>query len=249
MISSILICYGHEKQYNTEIMQVLVRNELGVQPMYENNKKAVTTQALRRMPYYIQQLRILQNERIETVSAPKIAERLNLNEVQVRKDFASVSSSKGKPKAGFSVTELLDNMEELLGYHNADEAVLVGTGALSQAILSHEGFQNYGLKIVAAFDINPNLIGTDINGIKILPAEKISNLCRRMQIHMGIITVPAKEAQIVCDQLVAGGVLAIWNFAPIHLSVPDHILVQDENLASSLAVISKHLKKTLKTKI
>lgn len=214
--------------------------------MYEYDKKAVTTQALRRMPYYIQQLKLLQNEKIETVSAPKIAERLNLNEVQVRKDFAAVSSSKGKPKAGFSVSELLDNMEELLGYHNADEAVLVGTGILAQAILAHEGIQNYGLKIVAAFDLNPNCIGTEINGVKILPAEKISNLCRRMKIHIGIITVPAQHAQVVCDQLVAGGVLAIWNFTPVHLSVPDHILVQDENFAASFAVLSKHLKKTMK---
>ena len=70
-------------------------------------------------------------------------------------------------------------------------------------------------------------------------------MCRRMKVHIGIITVPAAQAQIVCDQLVAGGVLAIWNFAPVHLSVPDHILVQNENLAASLAVLSKHLKKTI----
>ncbi|MDF2942324.1 MAG: redox-sensing transcriptional repressor [Herbinix sp.] len=217
--------------------------------MYEYNKNAVTTQALHRMPYYIQQLRILQNENIETVSAPRIAERLNLNEVQVRKDFAAVSSVKGKPKAGFSVSELLDNMEELLGYNNADEAVLVGTGSIAHAILAHEGFQNYGLKIVAAFDTNTDGIGSEINGIKILPSDKISNLCRRMQVHIGIITVPAQQAQVVCDQLVAGGVLAIWNFAPVHLSVPDYILVQNENLVASLAMLSKHLKQAMKTKI
>ncbi len=220
-----------------------------VYPMYDYNKNTVTTQALRRMPYYIQQLRILQVNNIETVSAPKIAELLSLNEVQVRKDFAAVSFSKGKPKAGFSVSELLENMEDLLGYHNADEAVLVGAGSLAHAILTHEGFQNHGIKIVAAFDVNTDCIGSDINGIKVLPAEKISNLCRRMQIHIGIITVPAQQAQVVCDQLVAGGVLAIWNFAPVHLSVPDHILVQNENLAASLAVLSKHLKKAIKTNI
>lgn len=212
----------------------------------EEGKNSLTTQALRRLPYYIQQLRILQSDNIETISAPKIAELLNLNEVQVRKDFAAVSSSKGKPKAGFSVPELLANMEDLLGYHNADEAVLVGAGSLANAILSYEGFQNYGVKIIAAFDVNPNWIGSEINGVKVLPAEKISNLCRRLKVHIGIITVPAASAQVVCDQLVAGGVLAIWNFAPVHLSVPDHILVQNENLAASLAVLSKHLKETMK---
>jgi len=211
----------------------------------DGQNNAITTQALRRMPYYIQQLRILKNENIETVSAPKIAEQLNLNEVQVRKDFAAVSSSKGRPKSGFSVTDLLNNMEELLGYNNADEAVVVGAGTLAHAILAHEGFHDYGIKIVAAFDVNPDCIGSEINGIKVLSADKISDLCRRMKIHIGIITVPAQQAQVVCDQLVAGGVLAIWNFAPIHLTVPKHILVHDENLAASLAILSKHLKKVL----
>ena len=215
--------------------------------MSEESKQAITTQALYRMPYYIQQLRALQEQKTEMISAPKIAELLNLNEVQVRKDFAAVYPSKGKPKAGFPVTELLESMEELLGYNNADEAVIVGAGSLAQAIMTHEGFQNYGLKIVAAFDVHPERIGMDIHGIQILPADKISNLCRRMKIHIGIITVPAGQAQIVCDQLVAGGVLAIWNFAPVHLSVPEDILVQNENLAASLAVLSNHLKKTLRT--
>lgn len=215
--------------------------------MSESNMKAVTSQALRRMPYYIQQLRLLENEHVETVSAPRIAERLNLNEVQVRKDFASVSSSKGKPKSGFSVSELLHNMEEILGYDNTNEAVLVGTDSLAQALLTHESIMNNGLKIVAAFDINANNKEREINGIMILPSDKISNLCRRMKIYIGIITVSANQAQVVCDQLVAGGVLAIWNFSPVHLSVPDYVRVQDENFAASLAILSKHVKKELQT--
>lgn len=206
---------------------------------------AVTTQALHRMPYYIQQLRILRGQNIETVSAPRIAELLNLNEVQVRKDFAAVYSARGKPRTGFRVTELLDNMEALLGYHNADEAVIVGAGSLAQAIMALEDIQSNGLKVVAAFDTDPGCTGSELNGVKILPAEKISNLCRRMKIHIGIITVPAAQAQVACDQLVAGGVLAIWNFAPVILSVPGHILVQNENLAASLAVLSKHVKKAV----
>ncbi|MDU6263133.1 MAG: redox-sensing transcriptional repressor Rex [Anaerocolumna aminovalerica] len=213
--------------------------------MDDDRKYGVTIQALRRMPYYLQQLKILHKNNIETVSAPKIAELLHLNEVQVRKDFASVSLSRGKPKAGFSVSELITNMEKLLGYDNTEEAVLVGAGSLAHALLAYEELKTYGIKIVAAFDNNAAYIGMEINGTKILSAEKVSDLCRRMKVHIGIITVPAAQAQIVCDQLVAGGVLAIWNFAPVHLSVPDHILVQNENLAASLAVLSKHLKKTI----
>ncbi len=214
--------------------------------MAEKGKGAVTTQALYRMPYYIQQLRMLKGQGIETISAPKVAELLNLNEVQVRKDFASVYVTKGKPKTGFIIEDLLAAMEDLLGYNNTEDAVIVGAGSLARAIMAHVGFQDYGLKIIAAFDVKMELINTEINGIKVLPTDKISNLCRRMKIHIGIITVPVSQAQTICDQLVAGGVLAIWNFAPIHLSVPDHILVQNENLAASLAVLSNHLKQALK---
>lgn len=213
--------------------------------MNDKEKKPITSQALNRMSYYIQQLRILKEQGIETVSAPKIAALLNLNEVQVRKDFASVYITKGKPKTGFVVEDLLQAMETLLGYNNTDEAVIIGAGSLAHAIISHEGFRDYGLKIVAAFDTNPKLIGTDINGIRVLATDTISNLCRRMKVHIGIITVPPSQAQIVCDQLVAGGILGIWNFAPVPLSVPDYILVRNENLAASLAVLSNHLKHTM----
>jgi len=216
--------------------------------MSPENIKPISAQALRRMPYYVQKLRALQGAGTEIISAPKMAELLNLNEVQVRKDFAAVSPTKGKPKAGFSVSELIDNIEELLGYHNSDDAVLVGAGSLGHAFLSYEGFKSYGLNIVAAFDLSPSMIGREIGGKRVLPSDQISEICRRMHILIGIITVPASQAQTVCDQLVAGGVLAIWNFAPVKLSVPGHILVQNENLAASLAVLSKHLKQSIQKK-
>lgn len=206
---------------------------------------AISRQALHRMPYYLQYLKKLQKEGVEVVAAPAIAESLNLNEVQVRKDFAAVSTAKGKPKSGFPVNELIGNMENLLGYHDVDSAVLVGAGSLGNALLSYKGFGSYGLDIVAAFDSDDDIIGKEICGKKVLPVDKLSEMCRRLNIHIGIIAVPESQAQTVCDQLVAGGVLAIWNFAPVHLSVPKNILVQNENMAASLAILSKHLKENL----
>lgn len=206
---------------------------------------AISRQALHRMPYYLQYLKKLQKEGVEVVAAPAIAESLNLNEVQVRKDFAAVSTSKGKPKSGFPVNELIGSMENLLGYHDVDSAVLVGAGSLGNALLSYKGFGSYGLDIVAAFDSDDDIIGKEICGKKVLPVDKLSEMCRRLNIHIGIIAVPESQAQAVCDQLVAGGVLAIWNFAPVHLSVPKNILVQNENMAASLAILSKHLKENL----
>lgn len=201
----------------------------------------ISTQALQRMPYYLQYLKQLQCDGVKLIAAPAIAEALGLNEVQVRKDFASVSTVKGKPKSGFVVQDLIDNMEDFLGYHNAADSVLVGAGSLGRALLSYEGFEQCGMHIVAAFDIDEKIIGSEIHGKKVLSVNKLSEMCRRLNIHIGIIAVPEDRAQTVCDQLVAGGALAIWNFAPTYLFAPKDVLVKNENMAASLAMLSKHL--------
>ncbi len=215
--------------------------------MNEKTKPSVTIskQALNRMPYYLQHLKKLQREGIEIIAAPAIAESLELNDVQVRKDLAAISTTKGKPKAGFPVKELVNNMENFLGYHNIDDAVLIGAGSLGRALLSYKGFESCGLNIVAAFDADDSVLGSDVCGKKVLPASKLSDMCKRMNIHIGIIAVPADQAQAVCDQLVSCGILAIWNFAPVHLSAPANILVQNENMAASLAILSNHLREKL----
>lgn len=209
----------------------------------DNAVRGISKQALLRLPYYLNYLKVLQTSGAETVSAPKIAAALSLNEVQVRKDIAFVSSCAGKPKLGFDVALLIRDFESFLGYDNVNEAILVGAGLLGRSLLQYKGFSAYGLHLVAAFDSDPTLTQLRFHGEqKIFPMEKLENLCRRMRIHIGIICVPEASAQEVCDRLVACGIRAIWNFAPTHLTVPDGILVQNENIASSLAVLSAHLK-------
>ncbi len=206
---------------------------------------SISKQALQRMPYYLQALRAARDSGAEIISAPTVAAQLGLNEVQVRKDFASVSDTAGKPKTGFQTCELIASIERTLGYDNSNEAVLVGAGSLGRALLSYRGFEAYGLSIVTAFDVDPNLTGGEISGKQVLPMNKLSGVCHTMNIHIGIITVPASQAQGVCDALVDSGVLAIWNFAPVHLNTPAGILVQNENMATSLALLSKHLSERL----
>ena len=201
----------------------------------------LSVQAIGRMPYYLDYLNELYSSGVTTVSAPNVAAHFGFSEIQVRKDFSAVSSIQGRPKHGFSIPEIIDDMEMILGYRNCKDAVLVGAGSLGTALLEYDGFNKYGIDIVAAFDSDPAKAGGHIGEKQIFPSERISELCLRMNIHIGIITVPAAAAQDVCDRLVAGGVKAIWNFAPKHLSVPDGILVQNENMAASLALLSKHL--------
>ncbi len=203
----------------------------------------ISKQTLKRLPDYLNYLNSINKDDSDYISAPTIAKAMRLNDVQVRKDLASVCTSAGKPKKGFLISELIKSISSFLGYGNANEAVLVGTGQLGRALLSYNGFEDYGMKIVAAFDKLP--VSSTINNKPVLTMDKLEDLCHRMHIHIGIITVPGPAAQEVCDRLVQSGILAVWNFAPVHLKVPEHILVQNENMAVSLAFLSKHLKKSI----
>lgn len=206
---------------------------------------SVSRQTLRRLPQYLNYLKTLLREGgPATISATAVAEALSLNDVQVRKDLASVCSG-GRPKVGYITADLAAAIEEFLGYNNADGAVLVGAGNLGLSLMGYEGFERCGLDIIAAFDTEESVIGEEIHGKPILPADKMQDLCRRMKVRLGIISVPASAAQGVCDLLVESGCMAIWNFAPVHLIVPRNVLVQNENLALSLSLLSKHLRETL----
>lgn len=208
--------------------------------------KSISTQALQRIPMYMNYLKSLPKDGAANISATTIAEVLRLNDVQVRKDLAMVSEG-GRPKIGYIIEDLISDIEHCLGYDNVDSAVLIGAGNLGRALLTYDGFSVYGLDIVAAFDVDESIIGSNIHGKKVLKLEKANSLCSRMKIKIGIITVGAVEAQKVCDLLVSSGVLAIWNFAPVRLNVPNHVLVHNENMASSLAILSKHLVEKLNT--
>lgn len=197
---------------------------------------------LQRLPTYLSYLRSLPEPEGATISAAAIATALDLGEVQVRKDLAAVSDA-GKPKVGYQVAELMRDLEHFLGYGTRNRAVLVGVGNLGLALLSYGGFADYGLDIVAAFDQKSALVGSSVDGRPVLPVEQMPDYCAREKIQIGILTVPAQAAQGCLNALVRGGVRAVWNFAPVHLAAPEGVLVQRENMASSLALLSYHLKR------
>ena len=201
---------------------------------------------LKRLPGYLAYLRNMPQDSPQYISATAIAKALAMGEVQVRKDLAAVSDG-GRPKVGYLRTNLIDDLERFLGYGSAHNAILVGAGRLGLALLEHNGFREYGLNILAAFDIAPQAEQSE-SGKPILPMEQMERFCRENQVAMGIITVPSEQAQRVCDQLVQSGIQAIWNFPTVHLEVPEHILVQNENMAASLAVLRIHLQEQIKEK-
>lgn len=203
----------------------------------------ISKHTLQRLPMYLSYIQGLPEDAPKNISATTIAEALQLNDVQVRKDLASVSSS-GKPKVGYNVKDLIAELETFLGYNDIDNAVIVGAGSLGKALLNYSGFKAYGLNIIAAFDLCEE--PTEFQGKMVFPIAQLGSFCRKVNVHIGIITVPASSAQEICDLLVESGIRAIWNFAPVHLVVPDGILVQNENMASSLALLSNHLREQMK---
>ena len=207
-------------------------------------RKEISKAVLKRLPGYLNYLKSMPEGGSLYISATALANALGMGEVQVRKDLAAVSDG-GRPKVGYLRESLMEDISQFLGYDNTTDAILVGAGKLGQALLGYVGFEAYGLNVLAAFDAQPQANATE-EGKPILPMEKLESFCKANKVLMGIITVPAQFAQQVCDQLIECGIKAIWNFAPVHLDVPGNILVQNENMATSLAVLSMHLQAQIK---
>ena len=195
---------------------------------------------LGRIPLYIQYLRDLPDDNETTVSAPMIARGLLLGEVMVRKDLAMVSGG-GKPRVGYRRVKLIRDLERHLGQDDFTNAVLIGAGKMGRALLDYGGFEEFGIKILAGFDCNENVILTNKNK-SVLSIKLIEEFCAEHNVRIGIITVGMGSAQEVCDKLVACGIKAIWNFAPCALNVPDDVIIKQENLALSLAHLNSQLK-------
>ena len=206
----------------------------------------VSLQTFHRMPQYLKTLYELRKEGRESVSSVTLAEMLNLTPSIVKKDLSQAKVQDGKPKVGYAVNDLIDDIENFLGYNNAKDAVLVGCGKLGQALLGYTGFADYGLNIIAGFDISDDVIGQKVQGKLILPTGKLEGAIKKLDIKIAILTVPQEHAQAMADALVNAGIRAIWNFTPAHISVPANIAVRNENMASSLAVLSAQLREILK---
>jgi redox-sensing transcriptional repressor len=203
---------------------------------------------VKRLPSYLQLLRVLQAEGQEYVSGTVLASVHHLEPVIVRKDLA-ITGIAGTPRVGFRVTELITAIERFLGWDNQTKAVLVGTGNLGAALLGYRGFENYGLLIVAAFDVDPQKIGKWVHGYKVQSLNHLASFVRRGEIKLGVLTVPAEAARQAADLMIQAGIRGIWNFTPVKLQVPDTVVSQKEDLAEGLAVLSHRLHHLLASRV
>jgi redox-sensing transcriptional repressor len=198
--------------------------------------------SLRRLPLYYRHLLQRREAGGGFISSEELGASVGVPGAQVRKDLNYIDEY-GKPGVGYGVAALAGHLEDFLGLKNDKEAVLVGVGNLGRALTLYGGFSRYGLEIIALFDKDPAKIGQIVGERQVLPIGKLADLVRRLHIMIGIITVPAEEAQAVADAMVAGGIKAIWNFAPCALSLPSDMYVQNEDLAAQLATLLHHIRR------
>jgi redox-sensing transcriptional repressor len=198
--------------------------------------KVSAAPSVRRLPSYLHLIRQLEREGGDYISGTLIAQELNLEPIQVRKDLA-ITGITGKPKKGYPVEALINAIEHFLGWNSPRNAVLAGAGSLGTALLGYQEFQRHGLNIIAAFDKNPQKIGTVIHGVPILPADTMDTQVRSFGIKTAILTVPSPFAQETANLLITAGVEGIWNFTNVKLKVPGNVVVQKEDLSSGYAML------------
>ncbi|TCO09653.1 redox-sensing transcriptional repressor Rex [Natronoflexus pectinivorans] len=200
---------------------------------------AVPEPALRRMPCYLAYLKLEHRKGSQYVSSTLIARDNGVDPTQVTKDLSYTGIS-GKTRVGYEVEPLIDALEDFLGFREMDEAYLFGAGSLGTALLHDHGLVQYGLKISTAFDVDPNVIGKKIGEVQI---HHIDEFIQRKGhgVRIGILTVPAQNAQEAAQMMIENGIQAIWNFTPVRIVVPEHIVVQNTSLYAHLAVMFNRL--------
>lgn len=205
-----------------------------------DNTAVIPKPALRRLPAYLVCLQALKTREEQWVTCAYLSSQVKIESSLVRKDLAYTGLA-GRQKMGYEVPALIEAIERLIGWDNSTDAFLVGVGNLGSAILGYLGFSQYGLNIVCGFDVDPGKIGVEVHGKAVLPLEKLPDLARRMHVAIGIITCGAPAAQGVAELMLSGGIRAIWNFTQTHLQVADDVIVENVDLAASLAVLSTRL--------
>lgn len=207
-----------------------------------HHKKEISVQTIRRLPQYLRIFYNLHAYGRELVSSTTLAEETQLLPIVIKKDLQAVGAP-SKLRAGFKVAGTIAVIEKFLGWNNLNKAFLVGVGHLGAALLGFDGFKNHGLEIVAAFDTHPEKVGSSFHGVQVYHTAQLAGVIEKENLKIAILTVPAQAAQGITDTLVAAGIKAIWNFAPVNLTVPAGVIVQKEDISSGLAELCAKLKK------
>lgn len=209
------------------------------------NTEKIPEPTLRRLPWYLSNAKLMREKGEKYVSSTQISKQINIDASQIAKDLSYVDIA-GRTRVGYDIDLLIQVLEDFLGFTNMHKAYLFGVGSLGGALLRDSGLSHFGLQIVGAFDVNPDLVGTKINGIPIYHSDDFEKRMKLDGVNIGVLTVPIAIAQEISDKMIAGGIKAIWNFTPFRIRVPENIVVQNTSLYAHLAVMFNRLNETIK---
>lgn len=195
---------------------------------------------LRRLPWYLSNIKLMKEKGEQYVSSTQNSKEINIDASQIAKDLSYVNIS-GRTRVGYNIDALIEVLESFLGFTNMHKAFLFGVGSLGAALLRDSGLHHFGLEIVAAFDVNPELVGKDLNGIPIFHSDDFEAKMKEYDVNIGVLTVPINIAQEITNKMVDGGIKAVWNFTPFRIRVPENIVVQNTSLYAHLAVMFNRL--------
>lgn len=196
--------------------------------------------SLRRLPWYLAYVKLLKDRGEEYVSSTQIAKEINVDASQIAKDLSFINIS-GKTRVGYEVNSLVDVLEDFLGFTAVHKAFIFGVGSLGAALLQDSGLSQYGLKVVAGFDVKSDIIGKEVNGIPVFHISKLSQKQKEYGAQIGILTVPVDKAQSTTEMMINGGIKAVWNFTPYRIRVPKNIVIQNTSIYAHLAVMFNRL--------
>jgi len=204
--------------------------------------KKISEAVVRRLPVYLQILNDLSKREVQTVSSQELGNKLDLNPAQIRKDLAYFGEF-GRKGIGYDVSYLIEKIRQILKLDQPLSVGLVGAGNLGRALCNYNMYLKDNMKITAVFDANPSIVGKSINSLSVLPMDDLVTKVEELNIRIGIITVPAIEAQNVADRFVEAGVRGILNFAPAILRVPDHIRIHYADFTRELLSLAYYMEK------
>lgn len=203
-------------------------------------KSNLSQRTISRLTQYHCIVTAMEDEGKDVVSSPQIAELLNIDDSQIRKDMKILGKT-GKTKVGYSVKETKKLIEKILGFEKTKDAFVVGAGNLGLAIAKYEDFKYYGINILAMFDTDPLKINLTYNEKQVHHISKLPELAKEKKVEIVVLTVPRKFAQETADFIIQSGIKYIWNFTPTVLKLPDDIKVWNENLIGNFLQFTKDI--------
>lgn len=207
------------------------------------NQTILPEPTIRRLPWYLSYVRMLDNQHVEYVSSTQISKELNVQSSQIAKDL-SFLNIRGKTRIGYEVRSLVTELEDFLGFNSHHDAVVIGTGSLGTALMQDHGLENYGLNIVAGFDVRSEVIGQCVGGVPVYAIDELAAWQREHGVSIAIITVSVENAQEVADMAIASGMTALWNFTPYRIKAPEDVVIANTSIYAHLAIIYNRMHKT-----